>query len=339
MRRGRIGIRFEGFESLAQAQALARDAEAAGASSIWMSQHLGGRDAPTLAAIIAAGTQRIRVVPSNLSPFIAHPTTVAMMLATLSEFAPGRVAASIGIGNPLDLSQSGARVEQAEDAVCDFVGALDRLFTREPVAFSGRTFSLDGAKLNVAAGVAIPVYITCLEPKMARRAGATSASLQLSAGFSPAFAGACVEAFDGGASDAGVDASARPRACFAYFGTDQRESFEGVRRKLAYLFRNRLMAENIRLSGLPVDQPAIIECIARRDLDAAARRVPDAAVEAFSVTGNLPACVATVRRFFDAGIDELLVNVGATEAERTAAFELVSAVNAAPAGLPGPRPS
>ena len=169
------------------------------------------------------------------------------------------------------------------------VTALERLFARQPVAFAGRTFRLDGAKLNVAAGVAIPVYVTCLEPKMARRAGATSASLQLSAGFSPAFAGACVEAFEGGASGAGIDASGRPRACFAYFGTDERESFEGVRRKLAYLFRNRLMAENIRLSGLPIDQPAIIECIARRDLEAATKLVPDAAVEAFAVACGIDA--------------------------------------------------
>ena len=126
MRPKRLGIRFEGFEGLAEARALAVAAEAAGASSIWMTQHLGGRDAPTLATIIASGTQRIRVVPSNLSPFIAHPTTVAMMLATLSEFAPGRVAASIGIGNPLDLSQSGAVVEDAEDAVHHLRVRLDQ---------------------------------------------------------------------------------------------------------------------------------------------------------------------------------------------------------------------
>ena len=91
------------------------------------------------------------------------------------------------------------------------------------------------------------------------------------------------------------------------------------------------MAENIRLSGLPIDQPAIIDCIARRDLDAATRLVPDAAVEAFAVTGSLSTCVATVRRFFDAGIDEMLINVGSAEAERRAAFELIAAVNGAEA--------
>jgi 5,10-methylenetetrahydromethanopterin reductase len=327
MRSGRLGIRFEGFESLDEARALAREAEAAGASSIWMTQHLGGRDAPTLATIIAASTARIRVVPSNLSPFIAHPTTTAMMLATLAEFAPGRIAASIGIGNPLDLSQSGAVVENAEDAVCDFVAALERLFERKPVTASGRTYRLDGAKLAVAATVAVPVYVTALEPKMAQRAGSTSAGLQLSAGFSPAFAGACVEAFDGGAAQAGVDARKRPRAGFAYFGTAERDSFEGVRRKLAYLFRNRLMAENIRLSGLPIDQAAIIDCVARRDLDAATRLVPDAAVEAFAITGDLSTCRATVQRFFAAGLDEMLINVGSAAAERRAAFDLIAAVN------------
>ncbi len=323
----RLGIRFEGFESLAEARAIASEAEAAGASSIWMTQHLGGRDAVTLAAIILAGTRSIRVAPSNLSPFIAHPTTTAMMLATLAEFAPGRVAASIGIGNPLDLGQSGAAPSASEDAVCDFLAALERLFEKQPVRFAGRTFRLDGARMKIAPGAPLPLYVTALEPAMARRAGPTSAGVQLSAGFSPEFARACIDAFDAGAADAGRDAAARPRAGFAYFGTGESASIESVRRKLAYLFRNRLMAENIRLSGLAVDQAAIIDCVARSDLDAATRLVSDAAIDAFAVTGSREQCTAKVRRFFDAGIDELLINVGASDAERRAAFDLIATVN------------
>ena len=323
----KLGIRFEGFEGLAEARAIASEAEAAGASSIWMTQHLGGRDAVTLATIIAAGTSRIRVVPSNLSPFIAHPTTTAMMLATLAEFAPGRVAASIGIGNQLDLGQSGVVPEAPEDAVCDFIAALERLFERQPVAIAGRTFRLNGARLSVAPGAPVTLYVTVLEPRMARRAAATSAGVQLSAGFSPEFAASCIEAFEAGAADARTAVAARPRAGFAYFGTDERPSLEAVRRKLAYLFRNRLMAENIRMSGLAIDQPAIIDCIARHDLDAATRLVPDAAIEKFAVTGDRDRCIATVRRFFDAGVDELLINVGTSPAERRAALDLIAAIN------------
>jgi len=322
-----LGIRFEGFEDLAQARAIASAAEAAGASSIWMTQHLGGRDAITLATIIAAGTERIRIAPSNISPFIAHPTTTAMMLATLAEFAPGRVCASVGIGNQLDLGQSGAVPEEAEEAVCDFVRALDRLFEREPVQLDGRTFHLRGARLSVAATSPVPLYVTALDPAMARRAGTTSAGVQLSAGFSPEFAASCIEAYERCVAEANLDVSSRPRAGFAYFGTDETASREGVRRKLAYLFRNRLMAENIRTSGIPLDQQAIIECVARHDVDAATRLVPDAAVEAFAVTGGRDQCMATVRRFFDAGVDELLINVGSTAAERRAALDLIAAVN------------
>jgi 5,10-methylenetetrahydromethanopterin reductase len=291
-----------------------------------MTQHLGGRDAGTLATIIAAATTRIRVVPSNVSPFIAHPTTTAMMLATLAEYAPGRVAASIGIGNQLDLGQSGAVPEAPEDAVCDFVAALEQLFAREPVRFAGRTFKLEGARLSVA-GSPIPLFVTALDQRMARKAAQTSAGVQLSAGFSPEFARACIAAYEEGAAAAGADAASRARAGFAYFGTGDPASFEGVRRKLAYLLRNRLMADNIRMSGLPIDQQAIIECVARRDLDAATRLVPDEAVKAFAVTGDTNECVRIVQRFFDAGLDELLINVGASDAEREAAFELIAAIN------------
>ena len=329
-RRGRIGIRFEGFETLEEARSIAAAAEAAGASSVWMTQHLGGRDALTLAGVIAGATRSIRVVPSNLSPFIAHPTTTAMALATLAEGVPGRVAASVGIGNQLDLSQSGIATRDAEVAVCDFVAALERLFAREPVHLQGVTFRLEGAKLTVALPAPVPLFVTALQPSLAGRAGSTGAGLQLSAGFFPGFAARCVQAYEAAALAAGTSAAAvaaRPRAAFAYFGTDAPESFEGVRRKLAYLLRNKLMAENLALSGLAIDQAAIIDCVSRRDLDGAARRVPDEAVEAFAVAGSLKRCGERAEAFFAAGIDELLINVGSTAVEREAALALIRAVN------------
>ena len=320
----RIGIRFEGFETLAQARELAVRAEAAGASSVWVTQHLGGRDIAALSTAIAVDTQRIRIVPSNISPFIAHPTTTAMALATLAELAPGRIAASVGIGNALDLGKSGVAPKDAEDSVCDFVAGLQALLGGGPVQREGRTYKLDGAKLAAPPSSAIPLYITALEPGIAARAAGVGAALQLSAGFSPEFAKRCVDAY----MTAPAGKTVPGRAGFAYFGTDESSSFEGVRRKLAYLFRNRLMADNLRISGLPIDQPAIIEAVARNDLDAATRMVPDEAVGAFAITGNHTQCLAIAQRFFDAGLDELLINVGSTEAEITAALALITAVNA-----------
>lgn len=327
----RIGIRFEGFETLAQARELAVRAEAAGASSVWVTQHLGGRDIATLSAAIAVGTARIRIVPSNISPFIAHPTTTAMMLATLAELAPGRIAASVGIGNALDLGKSGVAPKESEDSVCDFVQGLQALLAGGPVQREGRTYKLDGAKLAAAPAAPIPLYITALEPGIAARAAGVGAALQLSAGFSPEFAKRCVDAYATAPNEKTVPGRAGfagpQRVGFAYFGTDEAASFEGVRRKLAYLFRNRLMADNLRLSGLPIDQPAIIEAVARNDLDAATRMVPDEAVGAFAITGNQAQCLAIAQRFFDAGLDELLINVGSTEAEISAALALITAVN------------
>lgn len=324
----RIGVRFEGFETLDEARDIAREAEAAGASSVWMTQHLGGRDVFLLAGSIAAATRTIRVVPSNVSPFIAHPTTSAMAIATLAELVPGRVAASVGIGNQLDLLQSGIVPTEAEVAVCDFVSALGALFRGDPAHMHGATFRLDGAKLSVRPSDPVPIYVTALQPSLARRAGTIGAALQLSAGFTPAFARRCVEAYLEGAGSSEnppPDAMIRSRAAFAYFGTDASASFEGVRRKLAYLLRNKLMAENLDSSGLAIDQAAIIECIARRDLDGAARLVPDDAVRAFAVAGTSAQRRAIADAYFDAGCDELLINVGTGEDERAAALELIAA--------------
>lgn len=329
-RAGRVGIRFEGFETLEQARSIAEAAEAAGASSAWMSQHLGGRDAITLTGILAAATRTIRVVPSNLSPFICHPTTVAMALATLAEAVPGRVAASVGIGNQLDLSRSGVVVRDGETAVRAFVEALARLFARDPVCMDAPTFRLDGAKLTVAVASPLPLYVTALQPSMAACAGAAGAGLQLSAGFSPAFAARCVRAYEEAAVEASApegSAAARPTAAFAYFGTDASESIEGVRRKLAYLLRNRLMADNLAVSGLVIDQSAIIDRVSNGDIDGAARLVPDDAVDAFAIVGTPARCRERVEAFLAAGVDEVLINVGSTPSEREAALKLISSIN------------
>ena len=79
---------------------------------------------------------------------------------------------------------------------------------------------------------------------------------------------------------------------------------DAVRRKLAFVLRNRFLDENIAFSGIPIDQDAIIAAIARRDLDTAARLVPDDAVEAFGVAGNVRDCCDRLQAFIDAGLKE-----------------------------------
>ena len=95
----RIGLCFDGFYSIQEMIELAQLADEAGMHSIWMSDHLCFRDSFTTAMALLAATQRIKVAAAPMSPYSRNPIITAMAIATMEEFAPGRVIASPGTGN------------------------------------------------------------------------------------------------------------------------------------------------------------------------------------------------------------------------------------------------
>ena len=68
----RFGVSFDGFAPVRDAVALACEAEAAGASSFWIADHVGYRDTLVTATAIAGATTTLRVVPIHES---SAPTT------------------------------------------------------------------------------------------------------------------------------------------------------------------------------------------------------------------------------------------------------------------------
>jgi 5,10-methylenetetrahydromethanopterin reductase len=95
----RVGLCFDGFYSIQEMIELSRLADEIGMESIWMSDHLCFRDSLTTCMGLLASTQTIKVAPAPMSPYSRYPIISAMSVATMDEFAPGRVIASPGTGN------------------------------------------------------------------------------------------------------------------------------------------------------------------------------------------------------------------------------------------------
>ena len=93
--------------------------------------------------------------------------------------------------------------------------------------------------------------------------------------------------------------------------------------KLAFLFRSRGHAENIRSSNLDIDHAAIMDCLARHDLDAAVRLLPLEAANAFAVAGTPDECRARLEQYLAAGLDEPIIEVSGTAEERLLALNIV----------------
>src|SRR4029450_6157312 len=95
----RVGLCFDGFYSIHEMIELAQLADEIGMESIWMSDHLCFRDSPPTSMPPLASPKRLKVAPPPMSPYSPHPIISAMSIATMEEFAPGRVIASPGRGN------------------------------------------------------------------------------------------------------------------------------------------------------------------------------------------------------------------------------------------------
>ncbi len=320
-----LGIRFDGFDRMSDALEVARAAEDAGANRIWMAQHMGYREAMVACMAYAMSTRTATVIPTAVSPYLWHPTPTAMSLATLADAAPGRVGVAVGVGNPLFLAESGVEPVRPVRAVREFVECLRALWTGDAVTYDGAFFRLAGARLAFSPSPPIPIYIAATRERMLRLTGRIADGVVLSGGLTVAHVRYSLRQIAEGARAGGRDPADLRNAAFLYFSVspDGREAVDYLRGRLAFLFRNRTMADNIRSSGLPIDHEAIIAAVAKRDMETAKRLVPDDAVDAFAVGGTVRNCRDRLAAYLDTGVTDPVIQISGSQQGRALALDIL----------------
>lgn len=324
-----FGVSFDGFVPIREAVAIAQRAEALGARSYWIAEHLGYREAFSTATAIAMHTTTGRIVPTAISPYLRHPMPMAMALASLDELAPGRAGVAVGVGNPLFLKENGLAADKPVAAVRDYLAALGGLLAGQAQQSQGQTFTLAGAKLAFTGPQPVPLYVAAMGPAMLRLSGALADGVLLSAGLSAEYSKYQLDAVAGAARDAGRDAAQVRKASYVYFMVDRggRESRQAVREKLAFLFRNDKIRENLEFSGITVDQEAVMAAIARRDMAAAAQLVPDDAIDRLTIFGDAATCRRRVRDYLDAGLEEIVLSLVGNKEQRLHSLEALPQIH------------
>jgi 5,10-methylenetetrahydromethanopterin reductase len=321
----RIGVYFDGFASTEETLQMCQAAEAAGADSLWFAQHMGYRDAMTLTAMAAVATKRISLVPTAISPYMAPPLPVAMSMATMDEIAPGRLKLAVSVGNLLNLEQSGFEAAKPVSVIQDYVTSLRLLLEGDPVHLDGYLQRLRGARMAFGHGLDLPIYVASTGPKVLQMAGRLADGILLSAGMTLAQCRACL-----GYANDGVIQSGRPPGLVRNAGfINLNVSHDGERarrallRKLAYLFRSKGHADNIKSSGLPIDHEGIIAAMSQHDLDKATSLLPLEAADVFGVAGTINECKKRLEAYFAIGITEPIVEISGDIQERNLALELI----------------
>ena len=320
-----LGIRFDGFDHLSDSLEVVRRAEEAGADRIWMAEHMGYREAVVACMAYAMSTTAATVIPTAVSPYLWHPTPTAMSLATLADVAPGRVGVAVGVGNPLFLGESGIQPVKPVRAIREFIECLRALWSGDAVTYDGEFFQLSGARMSFSPSRPIPVYIAATGPQMLRLTGRIGDGVVLSGGLTVDHVRYSLGQIAEGARAAGREPADVRNAAFLYFSVsaDGREAVDFLRGRLAFLFRNRAMADNIRSSGLPIDHEAIVAAVAKRDMETAKRLVPDEAVDAFAVGGTVRNCRDRLAAYLDTGVTEPVIQISGSPEGRALAFQVL----------------
>jgi 5,10-methylenetetrahydromethanopterin reductase len=142
---------------------------------------------PALPALleIARATTRVRVGPSCLNPFTAHPVEIAGQIAALDATSNGRAFLGLARGTwlkPLGLDQS-----DPVTAIRETWEIVRRLLARDDSGFTGRKFSLpQGQRLRFPVlRDAVPLLVGTWAPRLSAFAGEKAQELKVGGSANP----------------------------------------------------------------------------------------------------------------------------------------------------------
>ena len=313
-----LGVAFVGSETAAALPELARCAEARGAETMWIANHLFQRDPVVQASMALSATKRIGAALMAISPYAVHPVQAAMAAASLNEHFPGRAILCLGAGAPGDLDAAGIASPRPVATLEESMEIARALFTGEIIRHRGEGFAVAGRGLE-AGPQDVPIVLAASGPRMLELAGRKADGVLLSAGTCPDFVRWSLDRVSVGTQALGGRRVRRIGLVFASVDEDEGKAHARLKRLLAFVLRGEHHAPNLRMSGAELDQQALNDAIAANDWQRAGALVSDEVVARHSVSGTPAQIRPRLGEYRDAGLDEVVVTgvQGAIQLENT----------------------
>jgi 5,10-methylenetetrahydromethanopterin reductase len=309
----RVGLAFLGAPRVPEMVRLARKAEAAGFESLWVAETRITRDAVVPMAAIAAATERVRIGSAILNVYTRNPVVIAITFVSLDELAPGRIVMGLGAGSPLVLAPQGHAFTRALSRMREYVEVIRPLMRGETVTYTGRTISLDGARIEdllsagdqiASAEMRMPVYLGVTGAPALELAGAAADGVLLNVCLPISYVTRARGLIEQGARAAGRDASAIEIGLMLVVSPDE-DSRRGKDRARRFIALYLSLFPNIaRETGYPAEWlEQLSRTFSAEGVEAAARLVDDATVDALTAAGTPAECRSKIAEFRRAGVD------------------------------------
>ena len=287
-----VGIHVQG-QSLPETVSLIQRADQAGVASVWLTAGGLGADSLTTLAVAGTQTEQIQLGTSIAVTFSRHPIAMIQQAVAVSQVAPGRFRLGIGPSHrPTIENIYGLPFERPLEQVREYATVLGQAFHGGDVSFDGKRFRVHAKVPNPPA---VPVYLAALRPAAYALAGENADGAISWVSPAAFLRDVAKPALLAGAAKRGGGASPRLVGhAFGLVSDDEATVKQAGRERLATYTRLPFYQAMFAAAGHPEAQNGVVS---------------DTLVEDLILTGNEATFTAGVRRFLDAGVDELIVSV------------------------------
>lgn len=307
----RLGVSVSNEAPVASTIELATAAEELGLAELWLPESGHGRGLFTVAAQVAAGTQRLGIGIGIVNPFWRHPSVIAMEAATLDEASGGRL--KLGLGAALwtlrALGEADERTARPLLAMKEAVQIVRAMVAGGPPpapgVYSARTdVHLDFPLFRPQ----LPVYVGAVNARMLELSGAVADGVELGAITSPGYTRWAWARVAQGARSAGRDPASLDLAANVLISVDHdgAAARAATRRVLAY-YLHRVEGVVVEQSGADPDQVgAVRAAVAAGGVDRGAEAVTDHLIDVFAAAGDPDHVAARLGEYVSAGLRGVL---------------------------------
>lgn len=306
----RLALGFNPVLGVKESTEVAANAESLGFDSIWLHESLFQRDVVTYISAMASVTKRIGLGSGAINTFTRHPVTAATTFATLSELSHGRVRLGLGVGSFPTIPLIGHQIFPVEKnrplrRLKEYVEVVKMVWEGKRVDFDGEFFRVHNLTLGFKVDSGVPLYIATLSPRTQAFAATVADGVILSPALnSPWGTERMVENVKRGEAKRGATVE-RASYMLTSLDPDPGRAAEVVRDYyfFAYQLAEVVTPEVLAPYGITQERLGPMkEAWKKGDIAEAKRLIPDAAIEALTISGTGDHAAERLREYVKAGV-------------------------------------
>lgn len=297
----KFGIEFVPDMPIDKIVKLVKLAEDVGFEYVWITDHYNNKNVYETLALLAEGTETIKMGPGVTNPYVRSPAISASAIATVDELSDGRATFGIGPGDKATFDALGIPWEKPVTTIRKAIETVNTLIAGEKTP--------EGAQLGGVKAVQdhIPVYMGAQGPKMLETAGEIADGVLINAS-NPKDYEAAVPLIKKGLENAGKDISNFDIGAYTAtsIGPDAEAAKNAARIVVAFIASGS-PAPVLERHGLPEGiNEEIGALLGKGDFGGAIGAVSDDLLDAFSVCGAPDDFIPKIEALGEMGVTQYI---------------------------------